>query len=229
MPYVSLGTSQPWDGENWPSPLRLFTPVLCAAIPCERPPHPTPPPHGGRGLLGLRRLEENHRSWHKNTCHQRGHFARSRPTFHHPRAGVRGRLQQHRRANRMTRHERPWPGWEPWRRQLLAPSPEGEGWGEGRVDQRSMRIGRFNLSRLSVARPSPQPSPQGEGASNNASAASLLWRGLWPPWRVSEKPLPLRGPGGWGGSVGNRKRLVAPRERDAEGLSHGEKITLTIS
>src|ERR1017187_1219616 len=81
MPYVSLGTSQPWDGENWPSPLRLFTPVLCAAIPCERPPHPNPPPHGGRGLLGLRRLEENHRSWHKNTCHQRGHFARSRPTF----------------------------------------------------------------------------------------------------------------------------------------------------
>ena len=39
--------------------------------------------------------------------------------------------------------------------------------------------------------PSPQPSPQGEGASNNASAASLLWRGLWPPWQVSEKPLPL--------------------------------------
>ena len=36
----------------------------------------------------------------------------------------------------MTRHERPWPAWEPWRRQLLAPSPEGEGWGEGRVDQR---------------------------------------------------------------------------------------------
>src|ERR1017187_10063813 len=57
----------------------------------------------------------------------------------------------------MTRHERPWPAWEPWRRQLLAPSP------------------------------------QGEGASNNASAASLLWRGLWPPWQVSEKPLPLRG------------------------------------
>jgi hypothetical protein len=33
--------------------------------------------------------------------------------------------------------------------------------------------------------------PQGEGASNNASAASMLWRGLWPPWQVSEKPLPV--------------------------------------
>ena len=82
----------------------------------------------------------------------------------------------------------------------------------------SMRIGRFNLRRLSVALaphpsplpkerelvtwwrcPSPQPSPQGEGASNNGSAASVLWRGLWPPWQVSEKPLPVSHPFAWGG------------------------------
>src|ERR1022692_1516390 len=35
-----------------------------------------------------------------------------------------------------------------------------QGWGEGRVDQRRMRIGRFNLRRLSVAlAPSPPPPP----------------------------------------------------------------------
>ena len=44
---------------------------------------------------------------------------------------------------------------------------------------------------LRGARPSPQPSPEGEGASNNASAAGVLWPGLWPPWEVSENPLPL--------------------------------------
>ena len=27
--------------------------------------------------------------------------------------------------------------------------------------------------------------------SKNASAASLLWRGRWPPWQVPEKPLPV--------------------------------------
>jgi len=93
------------------------------------------------------------------------------------RAGVRGGMQQHHFASRTARHEGPWPAREPLRLQVLAGFEKARG-GD---------------------RPSPQPSPQG-GASNNTSAASVLERGLWPPWQVSEKPLPVS-EGGVGGAV----------------------------
>ncbi len=38
----------------------------------------------------------------------------------------------------------------------------------------------------------PTPSPEGEGASNDVSPARVVWRGPWPPWQVSEKPLLVR-------------------------------------
>jgi len=41
---------------------------------------------------------------------------------------------------------------------------------------------------LGAARPSPLPG--GEGASNSASVAGVLWRGLWPLCQLLEKPLP---------------------------------------
>jgi len=59
--------------------------------------------------------------------------------------------------------------------QSLAPPSQG---GENRA---TMRLGRFNRGRLSVApAPHPSPLPQGEGAAarNSRSAAAALWRGL---------------------------------------------------
>src|ERR1017187_8557814 len=59
-------------------------------------------------------------------------------------------------------------------------------------------------------------------ASNKASAASLLWRGLWPPWQVSEEPLPLRGQGGGGRSPGARTTRIPlffkPSQRRGQGV-----------
>ena len=53
--------------------------------------------------------------------------------------------------------------------------PEGEGASHG------ARPSPHGAGASHGARPSPQPSPAGEGASNNLSAACVLWRGPWPP------------------------------------------------
>jgi hypothetical protein len=89
-----------------------------------------------------------------------------------------------------------------------------------------------------LARPHPSPLPRGEGASNkcigrkcaatgcntppvmaefapvtNASAASVLWRGRWPPWQVSENPLPVSRAAGAGSEDPRPTGRPAPNAR----------------
>ncbi len=47
--------------KTWPGRVCLFTPLLLRLYRLRMTPHPNPPPHGGRGLLGLFRREENNR------------------------------------------------------------------------------------------------------------------------------------------------------------------------
>jgi hypothetical protein len=84
---------------------------------------------------------------------------------------------------------------------------------------RSRCRGRWAKKAPGGTRPSPQPSPEGEGASNNASAARVLWRDRCPPWQVSEKALPVSHKGGkafsllltYSPALKRRVRSPAPR------------------
>jgi len=75
----------------------------------------------------------------------------------------------------------------------------------------------------------------------NASAARVLGRRLWPPWRVSEKPLPLSSPPGRGsqyrcvgrscvfGRVANSPYSTVRDDRSARdaGIAHAHSISRT--
>jgi len=48
------------------------------------------------------------------------------------------------------------------------------------------------LQRLLVTlAPHPSPLPREREPVKHASTARVQWRGLWSPWQLSEKPLPV--------------------------------------
>ena len=94
---------------------------------------------------------------------------------------------------------------------LLAPSPPGEGWGEGRDAARPPRKSNDSPRDITAGtralappntsgyfggsqwrRPLTPALSRGRGSQFfRASTAPVLKQGLWPPWPLSEKPIPV--------------------------------------